>query len=113
MDSNRTSTEFGIELPELSAAWTALENALNEVSKAREALDQLTQHEEHYNDGTSHLAYNDDIDKYMPLYTKLIEAERAAHAAQQIIIGMEYQRRGGLAGIFAGAINKKEREKEK
>lgn len=109
MELERIPSNWGVELPELAAVWTALENALSEVGKAREALDKLTHHEEQYPDGETYLAYNADFDKYMLLYTKLAEAERAASAAQTLIQNMEYQRRGGLNGIlgWAGELARK------
>lgn len=88
-----------IKVPEFISAWTALENALNEISKARESLDKLIHHAEQYADGTV-LMLNDDIEEYMPLYVKLSEAERAANAAQKIIDSIEYKRNGGFNGLF-------------
>ena len=105
MDLERIPSNWGVTLPELAAAWTALENALNEVATARESLDKITRHEEQYPDGQTHLVYNDDFDDYMPLYIKLSDAERAACAAQKLIQNMEYQRQGGLTGTVGWALN--------
>ena len=113
MKLERIPSNWGVELPELAAAWTALENALNEVVKARESLDKITHREEQYPDGATYLASNDDFNKYMPLYVKLADTERAASAAQNFIQNMEYQRQGGLSGIWAREIERAQKGETK
>jgi len=87
-----TPEQFGIELPELAAAWTALENARNEIVSARDSLPSLI--------GLTSEEYNE----YAPLYEKINNAERTISATQQSIKDMEYRRKGGLNGMFAWVI---------